>query len=440
MIRGLGKRLMEAASWRGLGLGLRNRNSSRPRILVSWSADPQFIPPFKLSATQVTVGPKLAPGQPLEPYDAFTPHGAFDLRAALETRGLPLEYDAIVVASDSTGMNRPVNLQAFDCPKVLFVGDTHHLDSPIRKLIDYAKAGNFDRIVCTFTRQHAHWFAEAGFADVVWLPGLVPNVARPFSERRVRRICFFGHLSKHHVRRVQMLTAIDRLKEFPLLIRKRGGHHESADHYASSAVSLNCSLNGDLNLRVFEVLAAGGCLLTDRLSAQAGLDLLLKEGTHYVAYETVEECIEKTRFLLQNPAIALEIARSGHEAFHARMRPEQRARQLWDWMFHGRIDSCFRVTDFAHGGAGDPDLADRLRVYEALQELHRTHLNPSVLFMNDAPAVHILDALDLPHLRMNRVHDEGQSPLPSHEAIKRCQTIGRAEAENIRWDYVVAAT
>ena len=60
------------------------------------------------------------------------------------------------------------------------------------------------------------------------------------------------------------------------LVAARGSRDHAADMCASSVVSFNASLNGDLNLRVFETLSAGGCLLTDRLSAQSGLDLILK--------------------------------------------------------------------------------------------------------------------------------------------------------------------
>ena len=63
--------------------------------------------------------------------------------------------------------------------------------------------------------------------------------------------------------------------------------------YAQSTVSFNASLSGDLNMRVFEVLSAGGFLLTDRLSPQAGLELLLRPGHDCETYGDAEELLDK---------------------------------------------------------------------------------------------------------------------------------------------------
>ena len=415
-----------------------NRLEGHKRILVSWYSYAQYIPPFRLSDIQVTLGPKSFPNQSVGPLDGFSPPGRFDLMPVLESLALPTEYDAVVVASDASGTNQPLNLAAFDCPKVLFVGDTHHLDAPIRKLISYAKECAFDFILCGFNRQHLHWFIEAGFQNVAWLPGLVPNLSRPFLKNRRQEVCFFGQSGKYHPRRNHLLTEIDRLKAFPLVILQ-GQPEMSADRYASSAVSLNCSLNGDLNLRVFEILAAGGCLLTDRLSPHAGLELLLTEGKDYIGYDSVEECIEQSRFLLKHEDIALAISRAGYELFNSQMRPEQRARQLLDWVFHGRLDPRFRVTDFPRPRIGDrPTLTDRIQLYERLQELHRSKLSPTVLFTDDVPDIHVLDALDLRHLRMTLAYDD-QNGIPSKpaEISQRCRTIRHRDLPNTVWDCVV---
>ena len=38
-----------------------------------------------------------------------------------------------------------------------------------------------------------------------------------------------------------------------------------------------------------EVLAAGGCLLSDRLGPDSGMNVLLDEGIHYLDYTNAEE-------------------------------------------------------------------------------------------------------------------------------------------------------
>ncbi len=413
--------------------------ASRKRILVCWNTDPRYIAPFRLSDGQVTIGPQVRPDQTLPPFDGFAPSGRFDLLSVLESLHLPTEYDAIIVRTHFDGSNQPLNLGAFDCPKVLCVADIHQQNAPIRNLVDYAQRARFNFILCSFTRQHAHWFIESGFDNVAWIPGLVQNISRPLSADRRKQLCFFGTVGKRHPRRTHLLTELRSREPFPLLARK-GRQEAGADLYAASTVSLNCSLNGDLNLRVFEILAAGGCLLTDRLAPQAGLDLLLKEGRDFLGFDSVEECIEQAQYLIGHDEIAFGIAKSGYELFNAQMRPEQRARQLLDWIFHGRLNSLFRVNDFPrHWNGHHPALLNRIQLYEALQELHRTQLSPSVLFMHDVPDVQVLDALDLRHLRITLAGERRNDVFDSPEMRERFRRISREEWSKESWDCVVTA-
>lgn len=410
------------------------------RVLVSWYTDPRYISPFVLSDRQVTVGPKVSPDQAQAPFDGHTPYGRYDLLAALEALRLPVQFDAIVVWSDAHGSNQPVNLEAFDCPKILCVGDTHHMETPLRRMIDYARDARYEFVLSSHNRHHLHWFMEAGFANVAWLPGIkVQNLSRPFLDARKPEVCFFGSAGKTHVRRTQLLTELTRRKPF-ILTAMVGRREVAADRYSTSAVSLNCSLNGDLNLRIFEIIAAGGCLLTDRLSPQSGLDLLLSEGKEFVGYDTADECIEQGRFLLAHPEAALAIARAGNAAFVAQMLPERRAEQLFDWVFHGRLDSLFRVEKLPQGGPGDaPALSDRIRVYEQLQEMHRVLPSPSVLFMDDIPDVHVLDALDLRQLKIAIAQSHESPGAKPREIADRCAIIGPAQMAAAKWDAVVAS-
>jgi len=119
----------------------------KPSILVSWYTDPRAIPPFILSPGQVTVGPKVNPDQPQLMFAGRTPIGVYDLKVALSSQNLPSRYDLIVVYADASGFNFPLNLNAFDCPKVLVVGDTHHLKDPLRQVVEYAGDARFDFVV-----------------------------------------------------------------------------------------------------------------------------------------------------------------------------------------------------------------------------------------------------------------------------------------------------
>lgn len=166
-----------------------------------------------------------------------------------------------------------------------------------------------------------HWFAEAGFANVAWLRGLkVRHLPRPFQESRSAHLAFVGKAGELHPRRKRLLHELDR--EGIPLVAVSAPREYSADLYASSLIAFNVSLNGDLNLRVFEILSAGGCLLTDRLSRQSGLDAILRE-KDYLGYDSLDECVSTARFLLSKLKSAVEIARAGHRAFVASILPDR---------------------------------------------------------------------------------------------------------------------
>ncbi len=364
----------------------------RKHVLVSWYTTPQYIPPFELSDRQVTVGPKAEPDQPRMMFAGWTPAGEYDLPAALQSQGLPTKYDTVVVWSDASGSNRPLNLDAFDCPKVLCVGDTHHLDRPLTDVIAYARRAHFDFIVSSHNRPHLRWFGEAGFANLAWIPGLkTRHLPRPIKDGRASQVCFIGQ-SDFHPRRQRLLKAL-RQNGVPL-VAKQATREASADLYANSVASLNASLNGDLNLRVFEVLSAGGCLLTDRLSQQSGLDMILREDRDFCAYGSPEELLDKARFLLREPAAALALARAGNRTYTRTLLPARQAEVLLRWVFDGQLDQTYAVAK-PDATTGPIAPAKRLAIYEVLQELHRRLERPRVLISADLPAVLRHDFADL---------------------------------------------
>jgi Glycosyl transferases group 1 len=373
---------------------------SQPSILVSWYTDPTAIPPFVLSKGQLTVGPKLRPDQPRLMYAGRTPIGVYDLKAALESQGLPVRYDLVVVYADASGMNFPLNLEAFDCPKALVVGDTHHLKFPLRQMLEYAKDARVDFIVSICTRHHLRWFREAGFAEVAWFPSLaIRHMPRPLRSSRKPQIGFVGQSTSFHPRRSRLIALLQSAG-LPLFAGT-APREMAADIYAESIISFNASLNGDLNFRVFEVLSAGGCLVTDRLADESGLGLLLDEDKHYVGYDSADELIDKARYLLRHPDRALTVARAGNEAFVQSMLPEKRAADLLGWIFDGRLDELYRVRAGDPGARGDPiALADRVRVYEDLQQLHLETERPRILFDPGVPDIYRTDAADLRRLEL----------------------------------------
>src|SRR5262249_42936384 len=126
-----------------------------------------------------------------------------------------------------------------------------------------------------------------------------------FRDKRTPQLGFVGQTGGYHMRRARLIALL--LASGVPLVAGTGSREVAADVYAESVASFNASLNGDLNFRVFEALSAGGCLLTDRLAPEAGLELLLEEDTHYLAYDAPEELLDKARYPLRHPDHALTI-------------------------------------------------------------------------------------------------------------------------------------
>lgn len=386
----------------------------RKHVLVSWYTTPRYIPPFDLSDRQVTVGPQAEPDQPRMMFAGWTPAGEYDLLAALEAQKFRTQYDALVVWSDASGSNRPLNLAAFDCPKVLCVGDTHHLERPLSGMIGYAEKAGFDFIVSSHNRQHLHWFGEAGFTNLAWIPGVkARHIPRPIKEGRAPQVCFVGQWSDFHPRRRRLLAALQ--DQGVALFARQATRELSADLYAGSVASLNASLNGDLNLRVFEVLSAGGCLLTDRLSPQSGLDLILQEDRDFCGYGSAEELVDKARFLLREPSSALTIARAGNRTYTRNLLPQRQAEVLLDWVFDGKLDPLYAVPATVPQTGAVP-LPTRLAIYEVLQEMQRRLEAPRVFVASELAAVVREDAADLSRLRL----DSGDARTPPAGASWDC--------------------
>jgi spore maturation protein CgeB len=64
------------------------------------------------------------------------------------------------------------------------------------------------------------------------------------------------------------------------------------------------------NIRMFEVTGAGSCLVTDH---KTNIHDLFEPDKEIVTYRSTEECIEKIKWLLNNPSTLQEIARAGQE-------------------------------------------------------------------------------------------------------------------------------
>ena len=364
--------------------------------------------PPRLAAEQIICGPDWLDAD-IGGYvtSRHTPAGEYDLAAVAARLPADQQPEAVVCLVDASWHSLPRNLQAFRCPKVLLVADTHHLNAPLAGMIRYAQSERFDRIVLLYDRHHWEFFAAAGLKPLYWFPGLTfPHDDRTVAAARSAvarepRIAFVGQTGICHPRRMQLLSQLH-AHSLPLSVRAVA-QREGLGFYGSSAIGFNSSLNGDLNLRVFEILAGGAMLLTDELAPAAGLADVWRSGRDLVTYASAAELVEKARHAMAHPEETVAIGAAGARWFDEHFSAAVRQAAFQRLVMDGTAPAMFPVPPSAPAATRPAALGPRLVAgYEYLQELHR-NLDRVIVQLDDTvPEAFARLCATLPRLEVRR--------------------------------------
>lgn len=384
-----------------LGAEIGEVKPNKMNVLYSTHTAPDYMPPLVISDRQIIVGPRYPcriEGKTVR--TLHVPPGRYDLGALVASVPAEQRPDLTLALADAFEICLPERLINVPGRKLLLVADTHQGSSPLQKMLAYARREPFDRIIVTHDPHHLHWFTEAAIAPTTYVPNI--NCAyfplRVIEQRRPG-IVFVGQVGKQHLRRQYLLNEIQKAG-LPLIVHRAPAPF-AATLYNSTQITFNCSLNGDLNMRIFEVMAANGFLITDRLSSQSGLQTLFDNGKEYIEYEDLPQLLELLRYHLAHPDECLKIAKAGHRAYVNRHSPEQRIKDILDFVFgNSPIPSCSdpRARPGTHHFGNDLD--DRVRLYELFQELSRQNERIVVLVDPVVGPRAISDLVDLARLQI----------------------------------------
>jgi glycosyltransferase involved in cell wall biosynthesis len=389
-------------------------------VLFATGSHARYMRPPLLGDAQVNCGPDWpdATGPDGRVLSLTTPVGRYDLAAIARRLPAAQEPDLVVCLVDASWRNVPVNLAAFRCPKVLLIADTHHLSSPLVGTSNYIAGEAYDRCVLLYDRHHAAFLHAAGVRNLFWFPGLT----LPYDDATVRearaagsranRLAFVGQAGRHHPRRSRLIAALEAAK-LPFVARALGQDPGLA-FYGSSLLGFNASLNGDLNLRVFEVLASGAALLTDRLAPASGLSELLAEGRDYLSYNSAEELVERAVQALAQPTATRAIGAAGASWFDAQFNAARRRRLFQTLAFDGVAAPEFDLSAVTRGRVWFGGDAQRVRqaamVYEGVQEIHRGEESVRVQVPAEPPELREMFST-LPRLEQVPDAESGESDL-----------------------------
>ncbi|HTL88805.1 MAG TPA: glycosyltransferase, partial [Leptolyngbya sp.] len=269
------------------------------------------------------------------------PRGEFPIARLLSRLPNGWQPDCIHISSTLGVFTQPpvipTGVGRLDCPSVMKLTDSHFRHRPIQSLIEYANRVGCQYHWTAYDRHHLHFFKEAGLSNPFWVPGAfsIQPYAANVSQHKLYEVLFCGANSLQiHPRRATLLAALQKAGVKLTVTRK--SYTDSLDAYTAAKIVFNCSLNGDLNRRVFEVLMAGGFLLTDRLAPESGLPELFQEGVHLECYGSKQELLEKVNYYLAHPAHADRIAQQGHEHFMKHYHPFQLEEQFLNIVVKGQ--------------------------------------------------------------------------------------------------------
>lgn len=252
------------------------------KVLMHWGFEPP-IPPYP---------PQRIP---------FPPDGTYaDL-----WKVLPNGYAADLYLWVDSGIDRVADdIHRLPMPKIAYLIDTHVNLEP---RLEAAK--HFDAVFLVQKAQ-VEQFRAAGIERVAWLPlACMPSLYPEESLERVYDVAYVGSLNLDDGgRRARLFEEIARC--FPNNKIGRFWPADMAQLYSQAKIVINACHNNDVNMRVFEAMAAGSLLITD---PAIGLEDLFEDGKHLVIYRNDEDIIGLIQHYLDHPEERERIAQAGQE-------------------------------------------------------------------------------------------------------------------------------
>lgn len=210
-------------------------------------------------------------------------------------------------------------------PSHYYCIDTH-VESDWR--LELAKAGEFDTVSVVHTQGLSlDWKRD----DILLIPvGCDLDYHNVGKKDKIYDGCFIGNFHNGLAGpRIETLDVFFKACHGQTFFGNRT-FKDMTEKYAQSKLVFNRSINGDCNMRVFEAMCSGSCLVTDRV---VDLDVFgFKNGIHYAGYSSPEELSAVTKDLLIHDEKREAIARQGHEEVSKNHKYSDRMKQLLTYL------------------------------------------------------------------------------------------------------------
>lgn len=315
--------------------------------VLHWA--PLYVEAFRSQCDVITVGPGLdAEGlaalnlgdllQYREPNDIVAEED--DALALLDLLPEAWVPDLVVGINSSGPAYR--NVGKIPCPTAYISVDTWHEPR------EFAVASHFDFV---FVAQQAMvpYFQQTGSRDVRWLPlGCAPSRHFPVAAAKQFDVTFVGTLIfEVNEERVARLSRLG--QAFNIGIKSGVDGPTMSEIYAMGRLAFNSSIAQDVNMRIFEVMAMGMPLLTNRDARANGLFDLFQEDVHLFAYDDTD-LLDRVRGCLADEAALARVAAAGRSEVLAKHTYAHRVASLLAWIEAARaVDKARRRAAAGEG-------------------------------------------------------------------------------------------
>lgn len=169
---------------------------------------------------------------------------------------------------------------------------------------------------CVYTAAdfEAYDFNQNGIVSKHLMQGCYPPADANQRKEFKHDVLFMGMLDRGHeeaCHRTSVLRAID--KAVGVYVTEAWGR-EASDLFASSKITIGsdacCEYGTGPSVRIFQVMAAGGFLLTSKMKGEENYFELEKE---FSCYESPEDAVNKVKYWLSHPEEREAIAKYGSE-------------------------------------------------------------------------------------------------------------------------------
>jgi tetratricopeptide (TPR) repeat protein len=275
--------------------------------------------------------------------EAFLPPGALEVDVPAVLAQLPAadRPDLLLVVERLGPRRLPLNLEVTEIPRAFYALDPH-----LNLYWHQKYASAFDVV---FTTQKSSMAAFRGQGRPVhWLPWAVNlDVVFDHALPRAYEIAFVGRLDQRRKRRL-ILEALQ--SRFAVRVwgdrpDKEINQQEMGRIYSQARLVINESIQGEVNLRVFEALAAGALLLIEDLGPN--LQDLFTPGKELITYGP-QDLVEKAAYFLSHEGERQAIAHQGRERVCAQHHTLARAQQFLEYL--GEKGWSWHAPDHLHLG------------------------------------------------------------------------------------------